>query len=94
MKLSMDSASVSYAGAAPIEPVVEYETQGPTVKIGTAPLFDVIVAAGRLGCSESLVRRLVQERRIPYVKLGGTKVRFVEADLNQWIANQRVNAMR
>ena len=58
------------------------------------PLLDIVTAAHRLGCSERFVRRLVQERRIPYVKLGGTKVRFVEADLNQWIAHQRVNAMR
>ena len=58
------------------------------------PLLDIVTAAHRLGCSERFVRRLVQERRIPYVKLGGTKVRFIETDLNQWIANKRVNAMR
>ena len=42
-----------------------------------APLLDIVAAAYHLGCSERFVRRLVQERRIPYVKLGGTKVRFM-----------------
>lgn len=58
------------------------------------PLLDVAGAATRLGCSERFVRRLVMERRIPFVKLGGTKVRFVASDLDEWIVGQRIDASR
>ena len=34
------------------------------------------------------------ERRIPFVKLGGTKVRFVASDLDEWIVGQRIDASR
>lgn len=56
------------------------------------PLLDVAGAANRLGCSERFIRRLIQERRIPFVKLGGTKVRFMDVDLEEWVASQRVEA--
>ena len=58
------------------------------------PLLDVSSASVRLGCSERFIRRLVQERRIPFVKLGGTKVRFLATDLDRWVASQRVEAKR
>jgi excisionase family DNA binding protein len=38
------------------------------------PLLDIPGAASHLGCSERFIRRLVQERRIPFVKLAGTRV--------------------
>jgi len=57
-------------------------------------LLDIRAAADCLACSERFIRRLVQERRIPFVKLGGTRVRFLEADLRQWIVEQRVEAKR
>ncbi|MBW4079598.1 MAG: excisionase family DNA-binding protein, partial [Acidobacteria bacterium] len=47
------------------------------------PLLDIRAAASHLGCSERFIRRLVQERRIPFVKLAGTRVRFSEVDLDQ-----------
>jgi excisionase family DNA binding protein len=65
-----------------------------TVKYDTRPLLDIRAAAHRLGCSERFVRRMVQERRIPFVKLGGTRVRFVDADLDKWVAGQRVEPKR
>jgi len=65
-----------------------------TVKYDTRPLLDIRAAADRLGCSERFVRRMVQERRIPFVKLGGTRVRFVDADLDKWVAGQRVEPKR
>lgn len=58
------------------------------------PLLDMRAAAERLGCSERFVRRLVQERRIPFVKLGGTRVRFLASDLDRWVLTQRVDAHR
>ena len=58
------------------------------------PLLDIGTAAEKMGCSERFIRRLVQERRIPFIKLGGTKVRFLDSDLDTWIAGQRVEAKR
>jgi excisionase family DNA binding protein len=58
------------------------------------PLLDISAAASHLGCSERFIRRLVQERRIPFVKLAGTRVRFLELDLDRWVAGQRVEARR
>jgi excisionase family DNA binding protein len=40
------------------------------------------------------MRGLVQERRIPFVKLGGTKVRFLVTDLDRWVSAQTVEAKR
>lgn len=54
-------------------------------------LMDVPSAAERLGCSPRYVRRLVLERRIPFVKLGGSKVRFSVIELEKWIDAQRVS---
>ncbi len=65
-----------------------------TFKYDTGPLLDIRAAAIRLGCSERFIRRLVQERRIPFVKLGGTRVRFVDSDLDAWVARQRVEVKR
>jgi excisionase family DNA binding protein len=58
------------------------------------PLRNIRAAASHLGCSERFIRRLVQERRIPFVKLAGTRVRFLKLDLDQWVAGQRVEARR
>jgi excisionase family DNA binding protein len=57
-------------------------------------LFDVTAASIRLGCSERYMRRLVQERRIPFVKLGGVKIRFQPRELDRWVASQVVEAKR
>ncbi len=57
-------------------------------------LLDIASAAGRLGCSERFLRRLIQERRIPFIKLGGTKIRFHVSDLDRWVDGQRVEAKR
>lgn len=57
-------------------------------------LLDVSGAAIRLGCTERFIRRLVQERRIPFLKLGGSKIRFAPKDLDAWLDVQRVSASR
>ena len=57
-------------------------------------LFDISAASVRLGCSERYLRRLIQERRIPFVKLGGTKIRFQSSDLDRWVESQVVEAKR
>ncbi len=58
------------------------------------PPVDVRGAAAYIGCPERYVRRLVFERRIPFMKVGGTRVRFMPADLDAWLAAQRVEALR
>lgn len=63
-------------------------------KLSAKRLLDIGDAAERLACSERFVSRLVQERRIPFIRLGGTRIRFLAADLDQWIADQRVPAIR
>lgn len=48
------------------------------------PLLDVAGAAQMLATSERHIRKLIYERRIPYVKVGG-KVRFRQQALDRWI---------
>jgi excisionase family DNA binding protein len=50
-------------------------------------------AAERLGTSLRFVRRLVFQRRIPYVKVG-RHVRIATSDLDTFIAAGRVEARR
>ena len=55
----------------------------------TNGLVDIDVVAQRLGVSERFVRRLVQERRLAFHKIG----RYVRFDLDEveaWVETQRV----
>jgi excisionase family DNA binding protein len=45
--------------------------------------------ADRLGVNERYVRRLIAERRVPYLKIGHL-IRFDPNDIEQWIAQARV----
>ena len=55
------------------------------------PLIDVGALAERLGVDVRFVRRLVDERRIPFYKVG-KHVRFDPTDIDEWIADRRVAA--
>jgi len=55
-------------------------------------LIDVNELASRLGVQVRYVRRLVAERRIPYVKLGHL-IRFESNEVEAWIDRARVPAM-
>jgi excisionase family DNA binding protein len=57
-------------------------------------LLDIHQAAACLGCSPRYLRRLIQERRIPFVRLGGTKIRFSIRELDAWVDATRVEARR
>lgn len=59
----------------------------PTVALPV--LVDVGTVAASLGVSVRHVRRLVFERRIPFVKMGQF-VRFDVGDVTRWIDEQRV----
>ena len=52
-------------------------------------LWDITEVAERLGITERFVRRLVAERRIPYIKVGRF-VRFDPDDLADWIRAARI----
>ncbi len=58
----------------------------------TSPgLLDIAGAAERLGIPQRFVRRLIDQRRIAFYKVG-KHVRFDPADINRWLAAQRVEA--
>jgi excisionase family DNA binding protein len=61
----------------------------PLSKPQGANLVDITRAAERLGVSVRYMRRLVAERRIPYVKLGHL-LRFDPVELEAWIDAARV----
>ena len=56
-------------------------------------LLDIDGLAGVLGVSERFVRRLVEERRIPFMKIG-RHVRFDRAEVESWIRLSRVEPAR
>jgi excisionase family DNA binding protein len=68
---------------------------GSTTRSATAPvplagdLLDIDGLARRLGTTSRFVRRLVEERRIPYLKIG-RHVRFDAAEVERWISASRV----
>jgi excisionase family DNA binding protein len=61
----------------------------PLTKPQRANLIDITRAAERLGVTVRYMRRLVAERRIPYVKLGHL-LRFDPVELEAWIDAARV----
>lgn len=62
----------------------------PTEK---APLMTIAQVADRLGVDIRHVRRLVHERRIPFIKWGHL-LRFEPADIEEWIEQARVRALQ
>jgi excisionase family DNA binding protein len=54
------------------------------------PLMDLPAVAERLGVNERHIRRLVAERRIPFVKWGHL-LRFDPVDIEAWIDRARQN---
>ena len=54
-------------------------------------LLDIDAVAEQLGTSVRHLRRLVQERRIPVVRVGRL-IRFDPADLDAWLEEHRSSA--
>jgi excisionase family DNA binding protein len=52
------------------------------------PLMDLPAVAERLGVNQRHIRRLVAERRIPYLKWGHL-LRFDPAEIEVWLDNAR-----
>lgn len=55
-------------------------------------LMGITAVADRLGVSVRFVRRLVAERRIPYIKLGHF-LRFDPVVIEDWLDQARVNEL-
>lgn len=62
-----------------------------TAPVGDHPpsLLDVAELAERLRVTERFVRRLVDERRIPFLKVGKF-IRFDPEEISKWIDDKRV----
>jgi excisionase family DNA binding protein len=59
------------------------------------PLLDYAGAAEYLGFTEKFMRRLVKEKRVPYVKMGPSKTSRVYFDpdvLDTWVESNTVPA--
>jgi excisionase family DNA binding protein len=54
------------------------------------PLLDIEELAQWLGVEQGFVRRLIAERRIPFLKIGKF-VRFDRAEITAWIDSRRVS---
>ena len=57
-----------------------------------AALINVEQLADELGVSVRYVRRIIAERRIPYVKVGHL-IRFERDEVDRWVEANRVNAL-
>ena len=57
-----------------------------------AALISVEQLADELGVSVRYVRRIIAERRIPYVKVGHL-IRFERDEVDRWVKANRVNAL-
>ncbi len=56
-------------------------------------LLDIAGAAERLSVTPRFIRRLVHERRLAYIKVG-KYIRFDPADLDAWLQDRRVEALK
>lgn len=60
----------------------------PTVTAEDGSLWDIGAVASRLGVQVRHVRRLVSERRIPFIKWGRL-LRFDPAEIEAWLDEAR-----
>lgn len=63
----------------------------PSARTDRRPLLDIDAVAELLGTSVRHLRRLVQERRIPVVRVGRL-IRFDPADIDAWLDDHRSQA--
>ena len=50
-------------------------------------------ACSHLGFTTSFMRKLVLERRIPFMKVSNKKLKFSKTDLDNWIREKQVKVM-
>jgi len=68
------------------------EVNGVQTRQAQPRLIDLPMAADRLGVTVRYVRRLVAERRIPYIKLGHL-LRFDPDEVDAWLDRARVSEL-
>ncbi|MFT6763936.1 MAG: excisionase family DNA binding protein [Candidatus Aldehydirespiratoraceae bacterium] len=68
------------------------QEQAVSAKRSGGHLVDIPTLAVQLGVTERFIRRLVEERRVPFHKIGKF-VRFHPADIELWIEQQRVDQL-
>jgi len=64
-------------------------TNSESLKSEAEVLLDIEGAALRLNVTRRFMRRLVAEKRVPYLKVGKF-IRFDPADLSNWLSTRRV----
>jgi excisionase family DNA binding protein len=65
---------------------------GAVRKTDANRLVDLPAVADQLGVTDRYVRRLVAERRIPYIKFGRL-LRFDLVEVEQWLERSRVDEL-
>lgn len=73
-----------------LEPVDSAVEKGTSGRFG-APLLDMRAVAQLLSTSERHVRRLVAERRIPFVRVGRF-IRFEASAISSWVEAHSTDA--
>jgi excisionase family DNA binding protein len=79
---------VRFGSASPIQ-IKSSQSSIEDTSLDRSYLLDIPTVARDLGTSVRHVRRLVLEKRIPYVKIGGL-IRFEPSDIREWIDGQKV----
>ena len=64
--------------------------QHSTVGLMRPPLLDVNELADYLSLTPQAVRHMVYRRQIPFIRLGSKRLRFDLAEIDAWLAHQRV----
>jgi excisionase family DNA binding protein len=64
-----------------------------TIKNDRLSLMDLPALAERLGVNQRYVRRLVAERRVPFIKFGHL-LRFDPSEIEAWLGTARVPTER
>lgn len=89
----MTSAPVNRTTGSPgqeVRPLARCECGRVRPEFHGPQLIDISELAQRLATSQRHVRRLVDERRVPYLKIGHY-VRFDPADIEAWLDQYRVS---
>jgi excisionase family DNA binding protein len=66
----------------------------PTVPKEHRPPLTVKEASPYTGLPERFLRKLIAERRIPFIRVNGTRIRLMPDDLDAWFESQRVEAIQ
>lgn len=74
-------------------PFIDLTDDEPTAHAEPEPLLTIEQVAARLAVSVRYVRRLVNERRIAYIKCGHL-LRFERAEVERFIEESRVDRLR